>query len=202
MRRRRRPTQGSPPTQECSSYLPERGRIPCFAGSPDRPPHIQPTNIPGAPRRCHALSRAQGGQGRIGSIPVLPEEKPSVDSATKAEGGTGAGLGEHGGSSKCRSRGLWGGHKEEVWHPSWALKNEMVERQGQWGRHLAEGTARAKAERREIAWSRRSQQQSYSPGSEGKGALLPKRAVAMDDQEEGRRGLLEQHIPVWSGPSP
>lgn len=41
----------------------------------------------------------------------------------------------------------------EVWHLSWALKNEeVVERQGQWGRHLAEGTARAKAERREIAW--------------------------------------------------
>lgn len=72
--RRRRPTQGSPPTQEYSSYLPERGRIPCFAGCPDRPPHIQPTNIPGAPRRCHAPSRAQGGQGagKDRLLPILP----------------------------------------------------------------------------------------------------------------------------------
>lgn len=92
-------------------------------------------------------------QGSIGSIPVLLEAKPTVDSAMKAEGGTGAGRGERGHSSKGESWGLWGGHTEEVWHPSWALKNEeVVERQGQWGRHLAEGTARAKAERREIAW--------------------------------------------------
>lgn len=53
----------------------------------------------------------------------------------------------------ARAGGSGGSYRGEVWHPSWALKNEeVVERQGQWGRHLAEGTARAKAERREIAW--------------------------------------------------
>jgi hypothetical protein len=41
----------------------------------------------------------------------------------------------------------------DMWHPSRALKNEeVVARPGQWRRHLAEGTAGAKAERREIAW--------------------------------------------------
>lgn len=58
-----------------------------------------------------------------------------------------------GGGASDKSWGLWGGCMEEVWHLSWALRNEEVgERQGQWGRHLAEGTPRAKAKRREIAW--------------------------------------------------
>lgn len=52
------------------------------------------------------------------------------------------------GQARAKSWGLRGGFAEEVWHPSWALKNEeVVERQGQWGRHLAEGTAREQRQR-------------------------------------------------------
>lgn len=64
----------------------------------------------------------------------------------------------------------------EVWYLIWALKNEeVVARQGQWGRHLAGGTAGAKAERREIAWrvwdlSNKAAAQS----GEGRGFLIHK----------------------------
>lgn len=155
MRRRRRPTQGSPPTQECSAICLKRARFHALQAALTKPrvfsQHIFLGHAQGA--KLRAGPRVGRVRGSRGSIPVLPEAKPSVDSATKAEGGTGAGLGEHGESSKCESWGLWGGYTEEVWHPNWALKNEeVVGRQGQWGRHLAEGTARAKAERREIAW--------------------------------------------------
>lgn len=71
-------------------------------------------------------------QGSICSTSNLQEAKPCVDSATKTEG-----------RHRCRASrtqrdkqviraGALGGCTEEVWHPSWTLKNEeVVERRGQ-----------------------------------------------------------------------
>lgn len=64
----------------------------------------------------------------------------------------------------------------DLWHPSWALKNEeVVARLGQWRRHLAEGTAGAKAERREIAWRARDSAIKLQPGRGGEGLRVHKK---------------------------
>lgn len=71
------------------------------------------------------------------------------------KGGTGAGQGDCGGREGQVTRAGDSGEatQGDMWHPIWTLKNEkVVARPGQWRRHLAEGTAGAEAERREIAW--------------------------------------------------
>lgn len=60
----------------------------------------------------------------------------------------------------------------DLWHPSWALKNEeVVARLGQWRRHLAG----AKAERREIAWRARDSAIKLQPGRGGEGLRVHKK---------------------------
>lgn len=80
------------------------------------------------------------------------------------------------GGASDQSWGLTGGYTGAMWHPSWALKNEeAVAGPGQWRRHLAEGPAGAKAERREIAWRAGDPAIKLQPGRGGEGRPIHKK---------------------------